>query len=311
MLKISVILSTYNPPEAYLRRVLEGLRAQTLSMEEWELLCIDNNSTSPVADRFDLSWHPHGRHLSEKTPGVTAARQRGMREAKGELLLIVDQDAVLASDYMVTALRIGEEWPFVGVWGGSVLPEYERPLPDWVRDQEWRLSVYKVAYDMWSYLREPMVTFPIGVGMCVRRKVAERYLQRVEESPRALTLDRDGPRLFGYGDIDLAFCALDIGLGTGKSPRLSLTHLVPASRLTLDYFVRHAEDDSISVMLFRAMRGLPVEEPKPARWLLELKWFFYRVAEGVPGNYHRILRAQYRGLQQGYQLAQDYLKSHR
>jgi len=310
VLKISVILCTYNPPEVHLRRVLEGLRAQTLPMDEWELLLIDNNSTSPVAERFDFSWHPHGRHLSEKMPGATAARQCGLREAKGELLLIVDQDAILAPDYMATALQIGEEWPFVGVWGGSVLPEYESPLPDWIRDQVWRLSIYQVDYDMWSHLREPMITFPIGVGMCVRRKVAERYLQWIAENPRTSALDRKGSRLFGYGDIDLAFCALDIGLGTGKSPRLSLTHLMPASRLTLDYFVRHAEDDSISLMLFRAMRGLPIEKPKPARWLLELKWLFYRVTEGVPENYHRILRAQYRGLQQGYQHAQDYLKSH-
>jgi hypothetical protein len=51
-----------------LRRVLDALKAQTLPKEQWELLLIDNASKEPLAESWDLSWHPHARHIRERLP---------------------------------------------------------------------------------------------------------------------------------------------------------------------------------------------------------------------------------------------------
>ena len=307
-MKISVILCTHNPREEFLRRTLESLRGQTLPPEQWELLLVDNASTVPLAGRCDIFWQPRARHLLEGKLGKLNAWLLGMREARADLLVFVDDDNVLAPDFLEQVLVIGNQWPFVGAWGGSIIPEYEKPLPGWVGDQVWRLTVVEVKEDVWSNLREGYETVCAGAGLCIRRQVAQKYLERCALDPVSAKLDRAGKGLGGYGDIDLCHCALDLGLGTGKSARLRLTHLIPSGRLTLDYFVRHAESDAASMMLFRASRSLPIQEPKPSTLMGSFRWFLHRLIHRVPREQYEIQKAHRRGLEKGWQLAQVYLQ---
>jgi len=304
---LSVILCTHNPREPYLQRVLAGLRAQTLSVAKWELLLVDNASQPPVLGRFDLSWHPHARHVREEELGLTPARLRGIQESHAEILVFVDDDTVLAPDYLEQALAIAKQWPFVGVWGGSYLPEYETPLPAWVGDQVWRLLCWEVKEDVWSNLREGFATVPAGAGMCVRKNVCRHFLSRSQQGSGRF-LGRKGSGLSGYEDVELAHCALDLGLGAGKSTRLRLTHLIPAARLTLDYFVRHAEGDAASLTLFRALRGLPIQKPKSQTLIGSLRWWVHRLIHQVSREQYEIQKAHQRGLEKGWELASEHLR---
>jgi hypothetical protein len=307
MRQVSVIICTFNPREDYLHRVLDALRNQTLPLADWELLLVDNASQVPLAGRFDLAWHTRARHVREEELGLTPARLRGIRESQADILVFVDDDTVLAPDYLEQALAVGNQWPFVGAWGGSCLPEYEGKLPDWVGDQVWCLTVAEVKEDIWSNLREGFTTVPCGAGICVRRSACLRFLARSQDgSIRAL--GRKGSGLSGYEDIELAHCAMDLGLGTGKSTRLRLTHLIPATRLTQDYFVRHAEGDAASLMLFRVIRNLPIQQPKPKTWVGSLRWFVHRVLHRVPREQYEIQKAYRRGLEKGWELANEYLQ---
>lgn len=307
--KISVIICTHNPREDFLRRVLDGLRAQTLPGNEWELLVVDNGSKIALSGSFDLSWHPRARHVREDELGLTPARLRGIREATADILVFVDDDTVLFRDYLEQAISIGEQWPFVGAWGGSIIPEYEKPLPDWIGKEVWRLTVVDVKEDVWSNLREGYATLPCGAGLCFRRSVGEAYLERCQLHKKVAAFDRKGKALTGYGDMDLGHCALDLGLGTGKTNCLRLKHLISAARLTLDYFVRHAEGDAASMMLFRASRGLPIQKPTPPTWFGQLRWWLHRIKNHVPPEQYEIQKAYHRGIQNGYQLACEYFPS--
>lgn len=308
MLKASVILCTHNPRGDYLRRVLEGLQNQSLPYEQWELLLIDNCSKTPVSAGFDISWHPKGRHLREDTPGLTPARSRGIRETSSDLLIFVDDDTVLARDYLEQALVVAQQWPFIGAWGGSIIPEYEIPLPYWVGHHEWRLTAVSVSEDVWSNLREGFSTYPAGAGMCLRRQVAARYIQWCETMGASRSLDRTGSSLAGYGDMDMCQCAIDVGLGTGRSTKLNLTHLVPASRLTLDYFVRHAEGDACSLLVYRALRGLPYRHLAYHTWFKAIVWRLHCLRRRIPWQQQQIHAAHLRGLRKGLQLADRILK---
>lgn len=309
MERLSVIICTHNPREDYLRRTLAALKSQTLPLDQWELLLIDNASLSPLAGAVDLSWHPNARHLREDKTGKLNAWLLGIKEFKAGILIFVDDDNVLAPDYLEQALAVGGQWPFVGVWGGSIIPEFEVPLPSWCGAQAWRLTIIDVQEDIWSNIKNDFKTIPVGAGMCVRRKVGEEYLKWCAMNPHRVSLDRTGAGLGGYGDIDLAHCAMDAGFGTGRSKRLSLTHLIPASRLTLDYFVRHAEGDAISLTMFRAGRGFPIEEPKPVSLVGRLRWFVHRLKNRVPPEQFEIQKAHQRGMEKGYKQAMEFLDS--
>src|SRR4051812_93219 len=97
---ISVVLCTHNPRPDFLARTLGSLRAQNLALSQWELVIVDNHSANPLSSLVDLSWHPNGRIIREDELGLTPARLRGIAETHGEILVFVDDDNVLQSDYL-------------------------------------------------------------------------------------------------------------------------------------------------------------------------------------------------------------------
>ncbi len=257
---VSVIICTHNPRPDYLRRVLEALKAQTLPKEQWEMLLIDNASKEPLAPSWDLSWHPHARHIRENELGLTAARLRGIKETKGELLVFVDDDNLLAADYLRTALCINRDRPYVGAWGGQITPVFEEEPPKWTRPYWPLLGNRSVDQDQWSNLTNSTITLPLGAGMCVRRSVAVNYSERVKGNSMRLDLGRKGASLNSAEDWDLALTACDLGLATGVFKSLALEHLISPRRLSEDYLLRLSESISYTSELLKAVRN-PVQEP--------------------------------------------------
>jgi glycosyltransferase involved in cell wall biosynthesis len=238
MMQLSVIICTHNPRTDYLRRVLDALKTQTLPLAQWELLLIDNASREKLAGVWDLSWHPQGRIIREDEIGLTSARLRGIKESTGDLLIFVDDDNVLAGDYLSNAVKLAAEWPRLGAMGASISAEFETAPPDWIIPHLEGLAIRELDRDYWCNLGGVSPALPCGAGLCVRREVAADYLQKAGASGFRKMLDRSGVNLGAGGDSDLAECAVDAGLGTGRFTALKLLHLIPQNRLTADYIVR-------------------------------------------------------------------------
>ena len=97
-----------------------------------ELLVIDNRSNDALAGRYDISWHPHGRHVREEKLGLSFARRRGVLEARGEAIAFVDDDNVLDENYLEIAASIMAD-KSIGALGGGGYPIFEEgfvPPPD-------------------------------------------------------------------------------------------------------------------------------------------------------------------------------------
>ena len=250
---LSVIICTHNPRKQYLERVLKGLAGQTLSSDRWELLLVDNASETVLAQSVALNWHPHSRHVREERLGLANARIRGIKEAKGDLLVFVDDDNVLAPDYLTTALEIGRQWPMMGAWGGQTIPEFEISPPAWTKPHWHFLAIDQFERDCWSN-QTTCGTHPCGAGMCIRKTVALRWTALVESDPRRSRLGRQGDRLLCCEDTDMAYTACDMGLGMGKFTKLRLTHLIPAERLTEDYLLGVAAGVAYSCVILESFR---------------------------------------------------------
>ena len=289
-LNISVIICTHNPREQYLTRVLAALRTQTLAMDKWELLVVDNCSATPIAESFDFSWHPRARLVQENKLGLTPSRLRGIREAQAELLVFVDDDNVLDPDYLEVAWRVAEERPFLGAWSGQCRPEFEQPPPEWTRRYWGNLVIREFQRDVWSNLPRLPESMPCGAGLCVRREVASRYLRLHKQGARSLQLDRRGDSLLSGGDNDLAACACDAGLGVGLVSALRLSHLIPPERLTKHYLVSLSEGIQFSSTLLDAKWGQPALPRSVIGRLIDV----LRTLR-LKGPHRQILRAVYRG----------------
>lgn len=252
---LSVIICTHNPRRDALEKVIDALRSQTLQMKQWELLLIDNASDTVLAIEVDLSWHPNARHVREEQLGLTAARLRGIREAKAETFVFVDDDNVLDLNYLEIAYRISQSWSILGAWGGQIIPDFEVQPPDWTKSYLWMLAIREFDRDKWSNLLHQHETTPCGAGLCVRKVVAQKYAELVRQQPERAGMDRKGQLLTSCGDSDLAFTACDIGLGTGQFTSLIVTHLIPANRLQEDYLLRLAEGMGYSIAILNYFRG--------------------------------------------------------
>ena len=293
MPELSVIICTHNPKPAYLGRVLAAVQAQTLPLEQWELLLVDNASREPLAAVWDLSWHPQARHVREERLGLTPARLRGIGEVRSHLLVFVDDDNLLRSDFLAKAIEISREFPLLGAWGGNVVGEFEQPVPGWAKPHLHALALRDVDRDYWSNYLADNRSLPFGAGLCVRQPVAAAYARALRTRPASMDLDRKGTSLVSAGDIDLVLTAYDAGYGTGMFQRLQTTHLIPQTRLTVDYLCRLLEGIEYSTHLLRSQRNAdyaPSEDSRLNRWLR-----LYQVWR-LPEPIKSFARAQSRGV---------------
>ena len=242
-----VILCTHNPRPEYLRRVLASLRGQTLPVKEWELLLIDNASKQPLAQTVDISWHSRGRHIRQDELGLTAARLRGIQEAGGELLVFVDDDNLLAPDYLAHATAISARCPDLGTFGAGILePEFEvQPLVE-LHPRLGLLALRHEPSALSSRNSADTHCRPFGAGLCATRRVANLYRQLVADLGITPVLDRRGKRLFSGGDDVFSRVAAEFGLRFGVFPELCITHLISAGRLNQRYLVRLTHDHALS-----------------------------------------------------------------
>jgi hypothetical protein len=259
MVQISVIICTHNPRQQSLQRVLEALRNQVLPMDRWELLLIDNASDEPLARKWDISWHPHARHVREEELGLSPARIRGMQESGANVLTFVDDDNILDMNYLSEAVRIENEWPQLGVWGsGSIVPEFEVQPPDHLLEFLEFLAIRETTSCRWSNVIPCLGAKPWGAGQCVRAGVAEAYCRYFNKSPLRIT-DRRGNDLSSGGDVEIDYVACSLGLGVGIFPKLKIIHLIPGFRLEEKYLVRSVEASLMSSILldFKWQNVLP------------------------------------------------------
>jgi glycosyl transferase family 2 len=287
---ISVIICTHNPRREYLDRVMAALQAQSFPRDRWELLVVDNASAPERAPRVELSWHPHARMEREEQLGLTPARLRGIRESRGKLLVFVDDDNVLAPNYLAVAQGVAEQKPFLGSWSGQCHPGFDRPPPEWTRRYWGNLVIREFEHDAWSNLPRLPATMPCGAGLCVRRSAADHYVHLHETGKRSFQFDRTGSSLLSGGDNDLAASACALGLGLGLVSALELTHLIPPERLTEDYLARLAEGIHFSAVLLDREHGI---ESLPRTALGRLADFARLLL--ASGPHRRIARAAYRG----------------
>ena len=270
-IQASVVICTHNPRPAYLSRVLAALRNQTFPFDRWEIVLIDNASNSDLSKTYDLSWHPKSKHVREERLGVAHARYRALNETTSDLIVFVDDDNVIDSDYLTVGTELGKKWPILGTWGGQNIAEFEIQPASYLAAYFHDLAVRPCHRDSWTNIANWSDAFPFGAGMFIRRQVMIEYHKAVAASPFRLSLGRKGTSLIGGEDYDMNLTACDMGLGCGVFRALRLTHLMPAQRLTDEYMIRLEHGTKYSNTMLACLRGN--EPPDPiSTWRTLIRW---------------------------------------
>jgi glycosyltransferase involved in cell wall biosynthesis len=288
MIELSVVLPTYNPDINRLNSTLNGLKTQTLSRNAWELLLIDNNSERKFSEETDLSWHPNSVLLYEARQGLTFARLCGFVAARGRVIVMVDDDNVLSSDYLEKVLRIFAFHLQTGAIGGKSLPFFEASPPSWLKQFYGNLALRDMGEEIrtagWENKYPDCA--PIGAGMAIRSVAISRYVQKISSGGTAIT-DRTGNSLMSGGDNDMVLEILKAGWEVGYFPELRLQHIIPAQRMEIPYLARMLNNSNNSWVRLLRNHNLNPWKPVP-NWSIGLRkfkaWFTYKAWAG-PVNY--------------------------
>lgn len=142
-MKLSIIIPTHNRLEQ-LKKVLQGLEKQTWPCNEFEVLVVSDGSTDGTDGFLRTAITTlHLRALFQPNQGAAAARNLGIAQAVGEIVLFLDDDVVPLPELIDEHLRFHSLYGDSAIVIGPMLapPDYE-PSP-WVR---WELEKLAEQY---------------------------------------------------------------------------------------------------------------------------------------------------------------------
>ncbi len=178
--------------------------------------------------------------------GLSGARNTGVAESTGELVVFLDDDAVPRSGWLTELTAAFVDSTVIGT-GGLARPAWEHSQPAWFPDEFlWVVGCsYRGLPELPAEIRNP-----IGANMAFRREVILRV------GGFTSGIGRVGRTPLGCEETELAIRAT---AATGgrilQQPSAAVDHLVPAERTDLRYFVRRCWAEGISKAVVSRLAG--------------------------------------------------------
>jgi glycosyltransferase involved in cell wall biosynthesis len=163
--RISIVVPVCNAA-AWIESCITGLANQDYDPSQYEIILVDNNSSD--ASRMLIRRHERVRLLQEAVQSSYAARNRGVRESRGELLAFTDADCVPARNWL-SVIDAAMRNPRTQVVLGSRAPGAASATAELVAAYD----DARVRYILEN--RRARSYFAFTNNMAVRRSAFERY----------------------------------------------------------------------------------------------------------------------------------------
>ena len=237
------MLCTYNRC-SLLSRALASVATQILPQSiSWEVVVVDNNSndeTRSAIEAFCIQYPSRFRYHFEPQPGLSNARNSGIRVAKGSIVVFTDDDVVVPPDWLQNLTASLRARCASGA-GGRILPDKGFSPPEWL-SVECGYSLAPLTILDRGLQPGQMDEAPFGANMAFRREMFEKYgyfrtdLGRCAKGMMSNEDTEFGQRLLRGGEL------------IHYEPSAIVYHPVPADRLCKDYFLTWAYNKGRSDM---------------------------------------------------------------
>ncbi len=266
-MKISVIICTYNR-EKYIYNVLKSLAENDYSHSDYEIVLVDNNCTDNTAaecQRFKQDFPDvNFQYRVETSQGLSYARNNGITHAKGEILVYVDDDALVNKEYLRSYAEFFDANSEAVAAGGAILPIYEGKVePKWMSHYTRQLLTAKLFLGD-EQRKFPKGKFPGGGNAAYRKSVFHEVgLFNVE-------LGRKGSSLLSAEEKDLFDKMVSRGMSFYYLPTAILYHIIPDQKLQREYF----EKLTLSIGRSERMRTKAISNKKYFQRIVQeaIKW---------------------------------------
>lgn len=236
-LTFSFAICTYN--RAFIiHKCLQSILLQKDVKVDFEILIIDNNSTDNTAQvvRPFVEQNTNFRYIVEKKQGLSYARNRAITEAKGKWIVYVDDDGILAPNYINRLEFILSNYDYDG-FGGKAEPCFFYGRPKWLSKSFGLHSLptttdpgYINGKDGWL----------IGCNMVFRKR--DLITNGGFNPELGMTKNQ-----VVYGDDDnVQQKLIDAGLKLGFDSQLIVQHIIPPQKLKLSWHFKSAHAHGIN-----------------------------------------------------------------
>jgi glycosyltransferase involved in cell wall biosynthesis len=227
----TVALCTHNHADRLVRtlRDLEGLR---MPRSGWELLVIDNGCTDGTSALLAGHAWPAGwtvRVEREDKLGLSNARNRAAREARGEYIIFIDDDETPDPDWLCAYERLVDSRR-PDAFGSRIRVLFEDERPRWLQDELLGFLGQVDRYDETARLTDPDTYFFGGNFGC-------RTALVVAVGGFDPQLGRQGRVNIGGEEIDFYRRLLAGGHAVWWTPEAVIHHRIQAGKLSRRYFL--------------------------------------------------------------------------
>lgn len=244
---------------------LRSVAAQSAEAQLWECIVVDNHSTDDTRQRVEAFTEAHAglniRYLYEPQQGLSYARNAGIRASQGDIVAFIDDDERIVEEFVEAYIALFDTHPDAMSAGGKIIAEYPTGRPRWMS----RYAEQPIANPMdfgEDVRRFPERRIPGGGNMAMRRVVFDTV------GMFSTSLGRTGGRLIGGEESDLFERMAHAEMRCYYVPRAVMYHIIPAEKLTRDYFESLCYNTGVS-QLIRAQ----MHHRRPALYLGEaMKW---------------------------------------
>jgi len=256
---ISIVVCTHNRAKL-LSHTLEALRAADLPENfQAEVLVVANackDETISLLASLSGQWRQSGlglRWLEEPKPGKSNALNLAIQEAKADVLCFIDDDQVVARDYLLALADLLARQPEFGMYCGWMLPAWDGSEPAWIHVRgEFMIPIRPFPeYDLGDTEKEIVAGMksPSGGNIVVRREVFEHV------GGFSTELGPIGHNLMGGEDLEFIRRAKAAGTRLLYSPRMRQFHLLEYERMKTLYMMRKSYLRSFSSVTMRRQDG--------------------------------------------------------
>lgn len=211
-----------------LLRTLQSLEEQvTKTTIDWHITVVDNNCTDKTFEAINQLINKATLPLSiihEEKQGLTRARLCGVRNTTREWLAFIDDDCLLARDWLEETAAFAKAHRECGAFGGRISLSWECTPPEYI----YRFPFAFAGKDHGStaFKRKWLA----GLGMTLRREA----LNETGWVQQPLLEDRIGNKLVSGGDMEIGL-RISVLHEVWYSPDCRITHIIPERRTSRLY----------------------------------------------------------------------------
>lgn len=231
---LSILMATHNGADT-ISRSLEAMSNLQAPPGGWQLVVV-NNASADDTERRILEWRDRLPllYLLEPRLGKSFAINTGLQHATGDLIVMTDDDVLPGPDWLLEWSRAAHALPQCSVFGGAIIPAFDRPVPSWMPNDCGSVLFGATRYHPEGEIGPANV---YGANMAIRRSIRDAGWRLGE----AFLVGKNG--LMGE-DADFVRRLSEAGYKVGFVPTARVHHIVHDDQLSWSWiqrrFFRHA-----------------------------------------------------------------------